>query len=109
MANGNVQTMKMLITTSQLHNLWKCRHTYSYAILSLEKSLADYKKERETLIALVPEVTQSGKKQAYTPQKNIEQKLQTVFAAVLGTAKWALDQFLYYIFCLHDEDGNEIK
>ena len=96
-------------TTAQLMEMQMRIQFLDGAIPSLEKSLADYKKEQETLIALVPQVTQSGKKRAYTPRKNIEQKLQTVFAAVSGTAKWTLDQFLYYLFRLHDEDGNEIK
>jgi hypothetical protein len=74
-------------------------------ITSFEDTLARFKHERDVLIEKLP----STKKRAYTPRKTIDQKLEAVFAAISGPAKWTLDESLYYLFRLRDEYGNEVS
>jgi hypothetical protein len=49
------------------------------------------------------------KKRAYSARLSADQKLEAVFACISETAKWSLDEFLYYTFRLQDKKGNEAK
>jgi hypothetical protein len=47
------------------------------------------------------------KKRGYTSRKTVQQKLETVFEAILKS-NWTLSEFLYHAFCTLDESGNKI-
>jgi hypothetical protein len=69
------------------------------AIARLKKDIGELTRERTLLAGAVSE------SRAYSSRTSENEKLQAVFSAISGIAKWNLPEFLYHAFRYKDENG----
>jgi hypothetical protein len=71
-------------------------------IARLKKDISELTRERTLLAGSAPESC------AYTGRTSGNEKLQAIFSAISGIAKWNLPEFLYHTFRYQDENGKPV-